>query len=202
MDAVKNNFSCGVSTGELQDVHPEGGHDQAPGEKPQQQQRGAADALCQRHLQGDWPPSLQLHVVKCIFQKEIREAPGLPLTSPSGRPPAVWLCSVQETKRPVTSCPSTTASSRWSPCWRRPTTSSSWSPPPGSSGSAPPISATWLSTSLVFDLHTLSIECLLTSFDILDTMIKNPSISSEGSRSTELWIPWWACWPTSRWTCW
>lgn len=59
-----------MTTGELQDVHPEGRHDQAPGEEPQQRQGGAADALCQRHLQGDWPPSLQPDVLKYIFQRD------------------------------------------------------------------------------------------------------------------------------------
>lgn len=53
--------------------------------------------------------------LKYISQKDPRGG-GLPLTSPSGRPLAVWLCSAQETNRRVTSCPSTTASSRWSPC--------------------------------------------------------------------------------------
>lgn len=47
------SFNCFVTTGKLQDIHPEGGHDKTFGEKPQQYQGGTTDALRQRHLQGE-----------------------------------------------------------------------------------------------------------------------------------------------------
>lgn len=55
------------------------------------------------------------------------------------------LCSVRRTSKPGTWCARTTVCSRWFHCWPRWTTSSSWPPPPGPSGSVPSARRTWLS---------------------------------------------------------
>lgn len=67
--------------------------------------------------------------------------------------PIVLLRSAQGTNRPVTSSPSSTVCNRWFYCWRRQTTSSSWSPPQGSSGNVLLILRMLLST-LCLSGHT------------------------------------------------